>query len=77
MVRLARLLGAADAQVQALHMIMLPVDHVEYWRSLEVARKALDSDEFDRAWAEGQATALTQAIIFASDERLFSSDIPK
>jgi predicted ATPase/transcriptional regulator with XRE-family HTH domain len=76
MVRLARLLGAADAQAQALHIVMLPVDHVEYLRCLAVAHKALDSDQFERAWAEGHATALTQAIIFASDERLFSTDIP-
>jgi hypothetical protein len=66
--RAARLFGAADA-LRTWMGAPLPLgDKPLYDRYLAMARNALDSDSFGRAWAEGAAMTLDQAVAYAQSE---------
>jgi DNA-binding CsgD family transcriptional regulator/tetratricopeptide (TPR) repeat protein len=68
--RAARLSGAAAALLDAVGAIEHSVSSVDVARGLEIARAALTAEEFDRAWAEGQAMSLEQAIAYALEPEL-------
>jgi len=60
----ARLLGAA-AQWRSAGAPMPPVEQAGHARAIAAAREQLGQDEYDRAWAEGQALAPEEAIVAA------------
>ena len=67
-VRAARLLGAAEAQFEAIGAAMWPADRLEYERSVTAARAALSEEVFAAAWAEGRAMTLEQAVAYALED---------
>ena len=66
--RAAHLLGAAEAQFQAMGAAMWPADHRDRERSMAAIRAALNEEAFAAAWAEGRAMSLEQAIAYALEE---------
>jgi hypothetical protein len=66
--RAARLLGAADAICEALGHALVRHAKQSYERGVAAARTTLGEEAFARAWAEGRALSLEQAIIFALEE---------
>jgi predicted ATPase len=64
----ARLFGAIDALFEATGYIIDPDDKVEYDRNLEAVRSRLDPETFERAWAEGQAMTLEEAVAEATED---------
>jgi predicted ATPase/class 3 adenylate cyclase len=63
--RAARLLGAAENLRRNSGTVMLGPEQVDYDRSLELLRSALDRAELEREWAVGRSLALDDAIAFA------------
>lgn len=61
----ARLLGAAEEQGQALGQTLNPAERIE---TVEALRKQLDASTFARAFADGHAMTLEQAIEYALEE---------
>jgi hypothetical protein len=57
-----RLLAATDALVASLGRKLWPVDNSDYERTLTSVRTQLDTETFDAAWSNGQATQLDQMI---------------
>jgi tetratricopeptide (TPR) repeat protein len=71
-VQAARLLGAMEAQREALHigpMAASYADRVEFDRYVAIARAQLDEASFTAAWEEGRAMTLEQAIEYALSVR--------
>ncbi|MDX1523304.1 MAG: tetratricopeptide repeat protein, partial [Anaerolineae bacterium] len=58
----ARLLAVAESQIHTSGASWWPADQVEYDRNLTLIQAALDEETFARAWAEGQALSLAEAI---------------
>ena len=65
-VRGARLLGAADRHGSWIQYF--PSYRADHSAALAAAQQALGEDAFDRAWAEGQAMSLEQAVEYSLDE---------
>ena len=63
--RAARLLGAAEALLEAIGKKWEPADRIEYDRYVAATRAQLDEAAFDAAWAEGRAMSMEQAISYA------------
>jgi hypothetical protein len=63
--RAARLLGAADELRRRMGAPLPLGDKPLYDRYLEAIHAALNNDEFDKAWAEGTALSLDQAVEYA------------
>jgi non-specific serine/threonine protein kinase len=65
--RAARLWGAAEAILEAIEVIAYPYapDHSLHHRQVEAARDRLDQDTWTRAWAEGLAMTVEQAVEYA------------
>src|SRR5262249_16793287 len=61
----AKLLGAVEALVETVGAMEDPVDRAEYERGVAAARAQLDETAFKRAWAEGHAMGMEQAIEYA------------
>ena len=66
--RAARLLGAAEALLDAISGRLPPTDRAEFERNTAVARAQLDEAEYAAAWAEGRAMSLEQALVYALDQ---------
>jgi hypothetical protein len=64
--RLAR--AGVDRGNYEARVVLLPQDREVGDQSIRTARASLGDDEFARAWAEGQAMTLEQAIAYALDE---------
>ncbi len=64
-VRAARLLGAAEALRQTLSAPLAADVHKIYEQGIALARALLDEASLARAWAEGQAMTLEEAIAYA------------
>lgn len=63
--RAARLFGAASvSRIEAGTSLPL-FEKAEYDRELQITRQTLDPETFNKAWAEGQAMTLAQAIAYA------------
>lgn len=60
-----RLLGAAEALLEAIGGRLSPADRMEYDRHLAAVRAYLEPATFDAAWAEGRAMSLEQALALA------------
>jgi len=63
--RAARLLGAAEALREAIHVPVESIDRPDYERFLSATRVGLDKKSSSAAWAEGRAMTLEQAIACA------------
>jgi len=67
--RAARLLGAAQAMQAKTGVPSPPSVAADYQRTVADARQALGSEQFDRAWSEGQAMSLDEAVDLALAEQ--------
>ncbi len=66
--RAARLFGAASTARTVLGTPRPPAEGAAYDRHVAAVRVALGEEEFARAWAEGQAMTLEQAIAYAIED---------
>ena len=64
----ARLFGAADDLQRLIHFTISPRERAERDQAIAAARTALGEEEFAKAWAEGQAMTLEEAIAYALEE---------
>jgi hypothetical protein len=64
-VRSAKLLGAVEANLEAMAQLMLPSDRSEYSRNIAILREQLDQHHLDKAWKEGRAMPPEQVVEFA------------
>jgi DNA-binding CsgD family transcriptional regulator len=65
----ARLFGAAEAIRRRTGMIRFKVHQAGYESSVGALRDAMDSEDFDAAWAEGAALSTEEAIAYAQRGR--------
>src|SRR5262249_29868054 len=63
--RAGQLWGAEERPREEIGAPLPPNEREEYDRSVASARQALGEEAFSRAWAEGRATTLEQAIELA------------
>jgi hypothetical protein len=63
--RAARLFGATEAALSAVHGTFDAVDRMDYERHVAAARDQLGEEAFAAAWAEGRAMTLEQAVAYA------------
>jgi len=63
--RAARLFGAASVSRIEAGTSLPPFEKAEYDRELLMTRQTLDPETFNKAWVEGQAMTLAQAIAYA------------
>lgn len=63
--RAARLLGAAEILRENINIPMMPTERVEYDREVSDLRANMDETAFAKAWAEGRALTMEQAIEYA------------
>jgi non-specific serine/threonine protein kinase len=61
----ARLLGAAQVMLQSVGGSLDPVDRAEYELNMAAARAQLGQEDFEKAWAEGQAMTAEQMVNYA------------
>jgi predicted ATPase/DNA-binding SARP family transcriptional activator len=66
--RATQLLGAAQAQCEAIGASPPVADPAEYDRTVAAARGALGEEAFAAAWATGRALSLDEAITYALDD---------
>lgn len=64
----ARLLGAANALLEAIGIQLQPADRADYDHNMAATRGQLAEETFAEAWAEGQAMTMEQAIAYALEE---------
>ncbi|OGO60355.1 MAG: hypothetical protein A2032_02745 [Chloroflexi bacterium RBG_19FT_COMBO_49_13] len=65
----AKLLGAAQALLDATGATWWPADRVEVDRNQENLRLSLEPDQFEAAWTTGQKMNLEAAIAYAQEEQ--------
>ncbi len=63
--RAARLFGAAEALREAANVPLPPADRADYDHNVAAVRAQLDEAAFAKAWAEGRAMTLEQAVEYA------------
>jgi tetratricopeptide (TPR) repeat protein len=63
--RSAKLLGAVEANLEALALLLLPSDRLEYSRNVANLGHQLEKQALADAWAEGCSMTLEQAVDFA------------
>jgi predicted ATPase len=61
----ARVLGAADALLEAVHAVLTPADRTAFDRSVAAAREQLGAGAFAAAWAAGRQLPLDRVIAMA------------
>jgi len=66
--RSARLYGAVRAFQDANKIVMWPAERAEFERNTNALRAQLDDAVWEKAWAEGSAMGMGQAINYALDE---------
>jgi predicted ATPase/DNA-binding SARP family transcriptional activator len=74
--RTARLLGAREAQCEALGVAPSVAVRTESGWALATARSALGEERFAAVWAEGRALSLDQAVTYALATDGFESSMP-
>jgi tetratricopeptide (TPR) repeat protein len=67
-VRVARLLGAAEALREILGTTVDMVDQAEHYEAITIARNRLGEEAFTTAWQEGRAMNMEQAIRSALED---------
>ena len=68
MERAARLLGATQAQHTKWQLTRTPRQRAEREKAVASVREALGESAFAKAWEEGQAMTLEQAVAYAKEE---------
>jgi tetratricopeptide (TPR) repeat protein len=63
--RAAKLFGAAEILRENPNLPMNPMEQLEYEREVRDLRANMDAATFAKAWAEGRALSMEQAIAFA------------
>jgi len=63
--RAARLFGAAKAMLDAFSAHLDPIDRLGYDKNVTSIREQLGDAAFGKAWAEGRAMTMEQAIAYA------------
>jgi len=66
--RAARLLGAANAELESLGTGHQPSDQIEIKMFILDVRQALSPEEFQKSWDEGQAMSIWEAVGYALQE---------
>jgi len=66
----ARLFGVSESILQDLGASLQPADKIEIDRYLDDIRTQLDERTFEKAWAEGRAMSLEDAVALALDENV-------
>jgi hypothetical protein len=61
-------MAAVEIQLATMGMRLLPVDKMEYERSLAHLRANMDEKALAKFWAKGKAMTLEKAIAFALEE---------
>jgi hypothetical protein len=64
----ARLLGAVEALLGAVSIMLEPDDRMEYEQGVAYARAKLSKEAFEKAWTEGRAMSMEQAIEYALED---------
>jgi hypothetical protein len=64
----ATLFGAAEALRETIQVVLFPVERVEVDKNIAAARAQLSEDEFNKAWAEGKAMTMEDAIKYTMEE---------
>jgi predicted ATPase/class 3 adenylate cyclase len=64
----ATLLGACQVLLEAIGAVMQAEDRIPYERGIASARSQLGEEAFEKAWAEGRAMTMEQAIAYALEE---------
>jgi tetratricopeptide (TPR) repeat protein len=64
----ARVLGAAGALLEAIHANLAPEDRILYEQGVAAARAQMSEEEFEKAWAEGRAMSMEQAVEYALED---------
>lgn len=65
----ARLFGGAEALRESIGYVRFLVDREVYDADVAIAREGLTEEEFERAWEEGRAMSMDEAIAYASRGR--------
>ena len=66
--RAARLLGAAEALREKIHIQMSQFERVEYDQQVSELRNGLDEKVFSNLWSEGRLMTMEQAIQFGLEQ---------
>jgi hypothetical protein len=61
----ARLFGASESILQNLGASLQPADKIEIDRYQDDVRAQLDEKTFEKAWAEGRAMSIEDAVAYA------------
>ena len=64
----ARLLGGVEALLEAVGAVLQPEDRIPYEQGVGSARAQLGEEEFERAWQEGRAMSMEEAVEYALGE---------
>ena len=64
----AKLLGAAEALLEAIGAVMSADDRIVYEQGVASARAQLSEEVFEKAWAEGRAMSMEKAVEYALEE---------
>jgi predicted ATPase/class 3 adenylate cyclase len=64
----ARVLGAVEARLGDIDAVLDSEDRLPYERAVESARSLLEEEPFERAWQQGRAMSMEQAIKYALEE---------
>ena len=75
--RAARLFGAAEILRENIAIPMTAAERVEYEREVNDLRSNMDEAVFAKAWAEGRAMTLEEAIALATEDVSEDSQPPK
>ena len=65
---IVRLFGAAESLLGPLPERLVPPDRKEYERAMGTLRSSIDEHLYRRAWAEGRAMSLEQAVAYALEQ---------
>jgi predicted ATPase/class 3 adenylate cyclase/DNA-binding CsgD family transcriptional regulator len=65
----ARLFGAAEALRESIGYVRFPIDRTAHEADAVLVGEALTEEEFQRAWQEGRAMSMDEAIAYASRGR--------
>jgi len=65
--REVRLLGAAEALMEVSNRVFYPDARLIFEQGVASARSQLSEEAFEKAWAEGRAMSMKQAIEYALD----------
>jgi predicted ATPase/DNA-binding SARP family transcriptional activator len=75
--RAARMFAAAQAALDAFGIVLDAVDRSDLDRDIQTMRSQMDETSFSKAWAEGRALTIEQAIALATENERGDSQLPQ